>query len=123
MVKKEKEIKLSKKDISYKYYTQKYGKHKIRVWKDKKSAAADVLNLRQKGYKVKLTPDGKAAIILGKVTRGYERTATGKRAIRGREERGSTISGVLSIKKPYTPEGYQTFRQPSFTLRKLGWER
>ena len=123
MTKKEKEIKLTKKDIAYKYYTEKYGKHKIRLWKDKKSADADALNLRQKGYKVKMSADGKAAIIIGKLTRGYERTSTGKRAIRGRGERRSTTSRQLPQKKPYTPEGYQTFRQPSLTLRKMGWER
>jgi len=122
MVKKEKEIKLSKKDIAYKYYTQKYGKHKIRVWKNKKAAKADALNLKQKGYKVKMSADGKAAIIIGKLTRGYERTATGRRAVKSQAKRRSTTPRQLPRKKPYTPEGYQTFRQPSLTLRKMGWE-
>lgn len=114
---------LIRSDVAYKYYTKKYGSNKIRIWKDTKAAKTDASIMRRRGYKVKMTPDNKSVIILGKTTRGYEKTSTGKRAVKSPSQRRSTISRTLQRKKPYTPSGYSTFRQPSRTLRKLGWER
>lgn len=90
-----------------KYYTKKYGRYGIRIWKDTKDAKADAAFMRRQCYKVKMTPDNKSVIILGKTIRGYQRKSMIPRSLR---------------KKPYTPTGYPTFRQPSLTLRKLGWE-
>ncbi len=77
-------------------------------------------NLRQRGYKVKLAPDKKSIIIIGKTTRGAERDRFGKRLMMSPTMRQSTLMGIPRPKPYFTSH---TFRQPCFTLRKFGWAR
>lgn len=113
---------LARSDVAYKYYTKRYGKNRIRIWNSTTAAADDARNMRKQGYRTTLTPDKKSVIILGKTTRGYAKTRTGSRAMKSSTMRqpGKT---PLPRKKPYTPSGHSTFRQPSLTLRKMGWSR
>lgn len=113
---------LTTSDVLYKYYTQKYGKSgRIRIWNSSTAAKKDASSMRRRGYKVKMTPDKKAVIVVGKTTRGVERTRLGRKAMVSQTMRqpGGTS---LPRHKPYG-SSYQTFRQPSYTMRKMGWSR
>lgn len=99
-------------------------KVKIRIWSNKKGAAADAAALRRRGYSVELTSDKYAVIIKGKTTRGVERDKFGRRILQYQTARQShtRTPKIPGRVKPYGP-AHATFRQPSYTLRKMGYGR
>lgn len=114
---------LTTSDVAYKYYTQKYGaSQRIRIWNSTTAAKKDATLMKRRGYKVKMTPDNKAVIVLGKTSRGVERTQLGRRAMASETMRQPGRTPGMPQHKPYGPD-YATFRQPSYTMRKMGWSR